>query len=666
MRNAGLGSWPERRLRISPQRPAIWFEGTTTTHGEFAHRVRRAAAALEGLGVRRGDRVAWFGANHPTALELLYACGQLGAIWVPVNARLTAPEARYVLEHSGASLVVHGREHGTTADTLRAELPAVRHWVAAETPLAGGADSLDWGQLLADAEPVLRDEPVTDDDPCLIMYTSGTTGRPKGAVLTHGNMTWSCINQAFGLDFTPDERTLGLAPLFHIGGLNGTVNPTLLRGGSVVLVRGFDPPATLAVISEQRVTSFFAVPTMLDALSRQPDFDTIDLSALRTIGAAGAPLPLPLLRTWLDRGITVQQAYGMTESAPAGTMLDSADAVAKVGSAGKSQFFVDVRVVRPDGTECGPGEIGEVVLSGPNIMAGYWNAPEETAAAIVDGWYHSGDAGSTDEDGYLYIRDRYKDMIISGGENVYPAEIESALLEFDDVQEVAVIGVPDPTWGEVGLAVVVPAPGTALDGEELRTRLRTRLAGFKVPKHVELADELPKTATGKIRKPDLRDRYVTTEETPSMSTTTTVAELPSLKGQELGTSSWVDVTQERVNQFAEATGDHQWIHVDVERANAESPFGGPIAHGYLTLSLIIPMYSEVLTVTDAKMGVNYGLNKVRFPAPVPVGAKVRLTATLKDVEEVAGGLQVTIAGVIEAEGADKPVCIAEPVFRVYG
>ena len=512
MKNAGLGSWPERRLRISPNRPAIWFEGTTTTHGEFAHRVRRAAAALEGLGVRRGDRVAWLGANHPAALELLYACGQLGAIWVPVNARLTAPEAKYVLEHSGASLVLHGREHGTTADTLRAELAGVRHWVAAETPLAGGADSLDWQQLLGDVEPVPHDEPVTHDDPCLIMYTSGTTGRPKGAVLTHGNMTWSCINQVLGLDFTPEERTLGLAPLFHIGGLNGTVNPTLLRGGCVVLVRGFDPPATLAVISEQQVSSFFAVPTMLDALSRQPDFDTIDLSALRTIGAAGAPLPLPLLHTWLDRGITVQQAYGMTESAPAGTMLDSVDAVAKVGSAGKSQFFVDVRVVRPDGTECDPHEVGEVVLSGPNIMAGYWNAPEETAAAIVDGWYHSGDAGSTDEDGYLYIRDRYKDMIISGGENVYPAEVESALLEFDEVQEVAVIGVPDPTWGEVGLAVVVPSPGTAPDPEELRARLRTRLAGFKVPTYVELSDELPKTATGKIRKPDLRHTYVLTEE----------------------------------------------------------------------------------------------------------------------------------------------------------
>jgi fatty-acyl-CoA synthase len=446
-------------------------------------------------------------------LETLYACGQLGAIWVPVNSRLTAPEVRYILEHSGASLVVHGREHGTTADTLRPELPAVRTWVAAEIPSAGGTGSLDWQQLLADAEPVLRDEPVALEDPCLIMYTSGTTGRSKGAVLTHGNMTWSCINQVLGFDFTPDERTLGLAPLFHIGGLNGTLNPTLLRGGCVVLVRGFDPPATLAVIAEQRVTSFFAVPTMLDALSRQPDFDTLDLSALRTIGAAGAPLPLPLLHTWLNRGITVQQAYGMTESAPAGTVLDSADAVAKVGSAGKSQFFVDVRVVRPDGTECGPGEIGEVVLSGPNIMAGYWDAPEETATVIVDGWYHSGDAGSTDQDGYLYIRDRYKDMIISGGENVYPAEVESALLELPEVLEAAVIGIPDEKWGEVGLAVVVPADGSAEDPDAIRTALRERLAGFKVPRHVEFVTELPKTATGKIRKPELRNRYVPTEET---------------------------------------------------------------------------------------------------------------------------------------------------------
>jgi fatty-acyl-CoA synthase len=512
VRDAGLGSWPERRLLISPGRDAIWFEGTTTSHAGFAERVRRTAAALAGLGTGTADRVAWTGGNHPSALETLYACGQLGAVWVPVNSRLAPPEAEYVLAHSGSSVVVHGRDHGVLADALRDRLPGVRHWVAAEPPVDGGAGSLPYEQLLADADPQARDEPVSLEDPCLIMYTSGTTGRPKGAVLTHGNMTWNAMNQLLGFDFAQDERTLALAPLFHIGGLNGTVNPTLLRGGCAVIVRRFDPAETLRVIEEQRVNSFFAVPTMLDAMAREPGFATCDLSALRTIGAAGAPLPLPTLRTWLDRGVTMQQAYGMTESSPGATVLDSGDAERKVGSAGKPVFFTDVRVVRPDGSPADVDEVGEIVIQGPNVMAGYWNEPEQTAAVIRDGWYHSGDAGSVDDEGFLYVRDRYRDMIISGGENVYPAEVESALLELDGVLEAAVIGVPDARWGEVGLAVVVPAPGATLDADDVRARLRTRLAAFKVPGHVELTDELPKTATGKVRKPDLRMRYVPTEE----------------------------------------------------------------------------------------------------------------------------------------------------------
>jgi fatty-acyl-CoA synthase len=339
------------------------------------------------------------------------------------------------------------------------------------------------------------------------MYTSGTTGRPKGATLTHGNMTWNAANQLLGFDFTQSERTLALAPLFHIGGLNGTVNPTLLRGGCAVLVRRFDPAETLRVIEEQRVNSFFAVPTMLDAMARDPGFRSRDLSSLRTIGAAGAAVPLPTLRTWLDRGVTMQQAYGMTEAAPGCTVLDSADAERKVGSAGRPVFFTDVRVVRPDGSEADVDEVGEVVVQGPNVMAGYWDDPVQTAAVLVDGWYHTGDAGSLDAEGFLYVRDRYKDMIISGGENVYPAEVESALLELDGVDEAAVIGVPDPTWGEVGLALLVPSPGTDLDPEAVRTALRERLAGFKVPRHVRVVDALPKTATGKVRKPDLRASY---------------------------------------------------------------------------------------------------------------------------------------------------------------
>jgi fatty-acyl-CoA synthase len=266
------------------------------------------------------------------------------------------------------------------------------------------------------------------------------------------------------------------------------------------------------VIEEQRVNSFFAVPTMLDAMSREPGFATRDLSALRTIGAAGAPLPLPTLRTWTERGITMQQAYGMTEAAPGCTVLDSADAERKLGSAGRPVFFTDVRVRRPDGTECDPGETGEVVVQGPNVMAGYWAEPGRTAEVLRDGWYHSGDAGALDDEGFLYIRDRYKDMIISGGENVYPAEVESALLELDGIAEAAVIGVPDVRWGEAGLAVVVAAPGAPTDGEAVRAALRERLAGFKVPREVRFVPELPKTATGKIRKPDLRAQYAPLEE----------------------------------------------------------------------------------------------------------------------------------------------------------
>lgn len=513
MNNAGLGSWPERQLRSCPGQDAIWFEGTTTTHAGFAERVRRAAGALAGLRVRRGDRVAWVGGNHPSALETLYACGQLGAIWVPVNARLTASEAQYVLEHSGASVLVHGRDHGELADALRPRLPDVRAWVAAEPPAAGGGDSVPYEELLAAAAPEPRDEPVTLDDPCLIMYTSGTTGRPKGAVLTHANMTWNATNQLLGMDLAADERTLALAPLFHIGGLNATVNPTLLRGGCAVIVRRFDAAETLQLVEEQRITSFFAVPTMLDAMAREPQFHARDLTSLRTVGAAGASVPLPTLRTWLERGVTMQQCYGMTEAAPGCTVLSCADAERKAGSVGKPLFFTDLRVVRTDGSTAGVDEVGEVVVQGPNVMAGYWNAPEQTATVLHDGWYRTGDAGSLDAEGFLYIRDRFKDMIISGGENVYPAEVESTLLELPGVAEVAVIGVPDPKWGEVGLALVVPTPGASTDPYAIRTELRERLAGFKVPQHVEFVDELPKTATGKVRKPDLRDRYTSMKET---------------------------------------------------------------------------------------------------------------------------------------------------------
>lgn len=508
MRNAGIGSWPERRARMSPERDAIWFDGVTTSHAGFAERVRRAASALAGLGVRPGDRVAWFGFNHPAALETLFACAQLGAIWVAVNARLTAAEARYILEHSGSSVVVHGLSQAAVAASLRAQgaVPSAA-WVVVEGgEPAQARTECRYEELTAAAQPVARDEPISLDDPCLIMYTSGTTGHPKGAVLTHGNVTWNAVNQVIDLGLARDERTLSLAPLFHIGGLGGTVLPTLMQGGCVVLTRAAESAATLSVIAEQRVTSFFGVPTMLDAIARQPGFDSLELPALRGISVAGAPVPMATLRTWLDRGVLVQQCYGMTEAAPGCAVLPPADAERKIGSAGKAMFFTDLRVVRKDGSQAAVDEVGEIIVSGPNVMAGYWRDPERTAEVLVDGWYHTGDAGSLDEEGFLYIRGRYQDVIFSVGENVYPAEIESALLDLPGVAEAAVIGVPDRRWGETGLAFVVPAPGAEPDEFALRLALRSRLAGFKVPRHIRFVSGLPKTSSGKIRKDQLREQ----------------------------------------------------------------------------------------------------------------------------------------------------------------
>jgi acyl-CoA synthetase (AMP-forming)/AMP-acid ligase II len=495
----------ERHAYMQPGATALRFLGNTVTWAGLRDRVAKLAGALTRRGVGPGDRVMILMLNRTEFVESVLAATMIGAIAVPVNFRLTPPEIAFLVDDCEARLII-------TEPVLAAVAAGVRGVTSVLETIVVAGDSADEGLLAYEdllnepGEPAVPAD-VPNDSPALIMYTSGTTGRPKGAVLTHGNMTWNAANQLLGFDFTQTERTLALAPLFHIGGLNGTVNPTLLRGGCAVVVRRFDPAETLAVIEEQRVTSFFAVPTMLDAMARRPEFATRDLSALRTIGAAGAAVPLPTLRTWLERGVTMQQAYGMTEASPGCTVLDSADAVRKVGSAGKPVFFTDLRVVRPDGNQAAVDEVGEVVVQGPNIMAGYWNDPERTAQVLVDGWYRTGDAGSLDDEGFLYIRDRYRDMIISGGENVYPAEVESALLELPGVVEAAVIGTPDERWGEVGLAVLVVATGVARDPEAVRTALRERLAGFKVPARIEFADELPKTATGKIRKPDLRERY---------------------------------------------------------------------------------------------------------------------------------------------------------------
>lgn len=421
----------------------------------------------------------------------------LGAVFVPLNTRLVSPEIAYQLADSGAKALLHAPSHAG----LVAGLPG---HTDVRTYLETGPE---YEAVLASSSDEPIDAPVTPDDTCIIMYTSGTTGRPKGAMLTHGNITWNALNVLVDTDLIADERALVSAPLFHTAGLNMLTLPVLLKGGTCVLVEAFDPDATFDLIARHRITFMFGVPTMFDQLSRHPRWPGADLSSLRILTCGGSPVPTPLIAAYQERGLTFLQGYGMTEAAPGTLFLDAEHAITKAGSAGVPHFFSDVRVVRPDLTPVDTEEPGEIVVRGPHVMPGYWGLPDETAASFADGWFRSGDAARVDEDGYVFVVDRIKDMIISGGENIYPAEIEDVLLTHPGIAECAVIGVADDKWGEVPRAVVVPREGAALDPDEVLASLSGRLAKYKIPKSLVLADELPRTASGKLLKSRVRTRY---------------------------------------------------------------------------------------------------------------------------------------------------------------
>jgi fatty-acyl-CoA synthase len=475
MRNQGLGSWPARRARMTPGRTAVIAGGRSLTYAQLHERVLRLAHGLRGLGVGPGDRVAYLGPNDPAFLETLFACGALGAIFVPLNFRLSLPELEFIVGDAGAQLLV--RAEGQPEPSVPQTVTLGQEYEA----------------LLASSSAAALDEPVGQDEPCMIMYTSGTTGKPKGAVLSHGNLTWNCVNVLLDLDLARDEVTLVSAPMFHTAALNMTCLPTFLKGATAVVMAAFSPDAAFDLIEKHRVTWMFGVPAMFAAMAQSDRWPRADLSSVRILECGGAPVPEALIRTYRERGLIFLQGYGMTEASP-GVLFLGPEAVDRVGSAGKPSFFTDVRL----------GENQEVQVQGPNVFLGYWNRPSETEAALAEGWFRSGDAAYTDDDGYFYVFDRIKDMIISGGENIYPAEVEAALYEHPAVAECAVIGVPDERWGEVGTAFVVARPGPPPDPGELLAALRDRLAGYKIPKYVEFIDVLPRNAAGKILKQRLR------------------------------------------------------------------------------------------------------------------------------------------------------------------
>ena len=522
MLNEGVGSWTARRARKTPDAPAIRYAGRTLTYAGLDDRVRRLGRALRGLGTGPGSRVAYLGPNHPAFLETMFATWSAGAIFVPLNMRLAGPELIYQLADCGAELLVYAPEQAGVVAGIRGEAgrgPAgrgqadrgtgLRHLVALARPAAGDHDyeSLLAGPPPGPADSRPADVPVSLDDPCLIMYTSGTTGRAKGATLTHGNITWNAINVVVDADFRADEVALAVAPLFHTAALNMLCLPTMLKGGSVLIEPAFDPARVLELIARDRVTSMFGVPAIYDAMAASPGWADADTSSLRMLLCGGAPVPDATIRRYTSRGLTFIQGYGMTETSPGALLLDAEHALAKAGSAGVPHFFTDVRVAGPDGAEAGPGERGEIIVAGPNVMRGYWGQPDASAAVLADGWLHSGDVGTADEDGYVSVVDRIKDVIISGGENIYPAEVENALLSHPAVADCGVIGTPDGRWGEVGRAVVVLRPGESASEADILGFLDGRLARYKIPKSVRFATGLPRTATGKILKKQLRETH---------------------------------------------------------------------------------------------------------------------------------------------------------------
>jgi len=521
MDNNGVGSWLRRRRPKSGPKAALVAGGRTLSYDDLAGRTEQLAQALRKRGVAKGSRVAYLGENDPSFVETFFACGLLGAIFVPLNTRLAAPELQFQLQDSGARLLVNAAALDALAAASAEDTPvACRLAVLPDGGTPGSAAELPPG--VEDYETALReggdgplDEAVGHEDGAMILYTSGTTGKPKGALLTHGNITWNCINTLVDMDLTRNDVALMISPLFHVASLDMGLLPMLLKGATVVLEAKFDAGRALELIERHRVTTLNGVPTTFQMLCEHPGWAAADLSSLEKLTCGGSAVPRRVLDAYEERGIGFTNCYGMTETAPGATMLPVWKSKEKAGSAGLPQFFTDVRISDPLGGPVAPGEVGEIQISGPNVIREYWNRPEATAGSFADSaWFRSGDMGYLDAEGFLFVSDRMKDMIISGGENIYPAEVEAAIAELGAVASVAVIGVDDDKWGEVPRAIVVLREGATLSEAELRAYLEGRLARYKIPKSVVFVEDMPRTASGKIRKVELRRQFARRSDLP--------------------------------------------------------------------------------------------------------------------------------------------------------
>jgi long-chain acyl-CoA synthetase len=501
--------------KISGTHQAVVCGETRYTWDDFDQRTDALARGLANLGVQRGDRVAVLMLNCHRYLELYYACARMGAIIVPLNIRLARPEIVFILNDSESKALVVDKTFApfaTGRDTFSTVESVVFSGDGTPESMINYEDVVGKGSHMQESV----DQEMEDDELAGLFYTGGTTGRAKGVMLSHKNIMSNAINVIVAVNFTRQDKWLHAAPMFHLADVGAIFGLTTL-GACHVFIPMFNPVHVLQAMQNEKVTTTVLVPTMINAVLNHPEVDNYDLSSMHRLVYGASPMPVELLKQGLQKwGQIFIQGYGMTETSPLLTALDTEDhilegtpeQVRRLSSCGKEVLGVEVRVVNAEGEDVHPGEIGEIIARGPNVMLGYWRMPEATAAAIVDGWMYTGDLATVDEENYIYIVDRAKDMIVSGGENVYSVEVENALYTHPAVLEVAVIGIPHEIWGEAVHAVVVCKPGMNVTGDELIAHARTQIAGYKVPRSVEFSqDALPKSGAGKILKRDLRDKY---------------------------------------------------------------------------------------------------------------------------------------------------------------
>ena len=501
-----------RRADLTPDRVALVdaSSGRRYTYADLNARASCLANFLtEKLGVKKGDRVSILSQNCIVYLDLLYGLPKIGAIFTPLNWRLTGRELTYILNDCRPKVLFCAPEYLHTVQQMLQMLPAidVPHIVALEGASLPG--SLQYEDELAQESSREPQRPALDgEDPYCLLYTSGTTGRPKGAILPHRQILWNCINTVISWGLGEQDITPIFTPLFHAGGLFAFLTPVLYAGGRVILTRGFDPEESLRIIEKEKCTVILGVPTLFQIWMNSPYFSQADFSHVHFFISGGAPCPVSLMQAWRRaKGVIFRQGYGLTEVGTNCFSMTDEESITNAGSVGKPIFHSRMRLVGEQGEEVPPGQTGELLIAGPHVCSGYWRNPEATAQALKDGWFYTGDMARMDADGFYYIAGRFKDMIISGGENIYAAEVETVFREHPAVADAALIGKPDEKWGETGLMIVVLKTKDACTPDELLDFCRERLAAYKVPKQVILTGEFPYSPYGKVMKAALKEKY---------------------------------------------------------------------------------------------------------------------------------------------------------------